>query len=97
MNEIRKILNIINEIDINSNKEQIDRIRSVYSDKIYTIYHSHKELTNDYTNSWIHVYSYEKYIKLQNEITDLYEIIDELSPKSQLHEVLTTLYHYYCE
>lgn len=97
MNDIRKILNIINEIDINSRQEQIDRIRTIYSDKIYKIHHSNEHITSDYTTPWIYVYSYEQYIKLQNEILDVYDIIHELSPESQLYKVLKTLHTYYCE
>lgn len=98
MNDIRKILNIILEIELNPLKQKLDRLYSIYSDEIYKIYKEHQENTDDYSNDWWSVYSYYQYNELRNDISELYDIVmNEITDNSQLYEVLNILHDYFCK
>jgi hypothetical protein len=70
MQDIRKILDILNEVEVSSNDELFGQIYSTFFNEINTIYHTHKSITNDYTKIWISIYSYEQYNDIKNQVID---------------------------
>lgn len=98
LNEIRRLINIISEMEINDNKKKFDLLYNENVLIIYDMFNEYSKITEEYKKPAILVFNTSDLLETQEVINELYENnINHYLNDTQIYKVIDRLKRYFVD